>query len=292
MAPGTDPSRRKLFPRRTLYLLLGLALFMPPLVLLFQLTGPDESFCGTWCPRMFFLWRDGTSLGAFFFGWLRSWAGVLLVLTVLVVTFFFGRLWCSHLCPVGGALEFGSRLFSRGPQLSYNAIPAVPIRYSYFAIYLLAPALGLGSLACNYCNFAAVPRVVSAGFGSPADIAYFLRSAGMVNLGLILLLGIFARGGRAYCNYLCPIGAIDGLMNRISGRFGKRVRVDQHRCTDCGNCVPVCPTSAIRQEKEGYRIDQLSCLPCGKCQEVCHDRAISYGRSACQKSELAEGGAT
>lgn len=286
----TDPSKKKLFPRRTLYLLLGLVLFMPPLVLMFQLTSADESFCGTWCPRMFFLWREGSSFSSFLFGWLRSWAGVLLVFGILIVSFFFGRLWCSHLCPIGGALELGNRIIPSRWSIPFGSIPPVPVRYGYFAVYMIAPALGLGSLACNYCNFAAVPRVVAAGFGSPADIAYFLRTAGMINIALILFLGIFARGGRAYCNFLCPVGAIDGLVNRVTGRFGKRVRIDLHNCSDCGKCVSICPTSAISREAAGHRIDQLSCLPCGKCLEACGDRAIEYGRPGCRQPVVVQGG--
>lgn len=285
MAPTTDRSGMSLFPRRTKYLLLGLVLFMPPLVLMFQVTTGDDSFCGGWCPRMFFLWREGSELSAFLFGWVRSWAGVLLVFGILGFTIFFGRLWCSHLCPIGSTLEFGNRLVSRVPNLSYAAIPAVPVRYGYLAVYLIAPALGIGSLACNYCNFAAVPRVFGAAFGSQADLVYFLRSAGMINLALILLLGVFARGGRAYCNYLCPVGALDGLVSRFSVNFGKRVRIDLHACSNCGKCVSFCPTSAISRVGESHRIDQLSCLPCGKCLQACPERVIHYGkpdsRTAC-----------
>jgi ferredoxin len=271
-----------MFPSRTRYLLLGLVLFMPPLVLILQSTTGDDSFCGSWCPRMFFLWREGSTLSAFLFGWLRSWAGVLLVLGIIGVSLFCGRLWCSHLCPIGGALELGNRIFPSRLSIPYASIPAVPVRYGYFAVYMLAPALGLGSLACNYCNFAAVPRLFGAAFGSQADIAYFLRAAGLINLGLLLLLGVLAKGGRAYCNFLCPLGAIDGLVNRVSQGFGKRVRINLHSCTNCGQCAEACPTTAISAKEEGHQIDQLSCLPCGKCQAVCPEQAISYTRAACQ----------
>lgn len=288
---AADSFRQKISRRRTLFLLLGLALFMPPLVLLFQATsGGDSSFCGSWCPRMFFVWREGSSLTAYLFGWLRSWAGVLLVIAILGVTFFFGRLWCSHLCPIGGALELGNRIFPRGATIPYASIPAVPVRYGYFAVYLIAPAIGIGSLCCSYCNFAAVPRVFGAAFGSSADIAYFLRYAGLVNLALLLLLGIFARGGRAYCNFLCPVGAIDGLVNRISNRFGKRIRIEQHSCSDCGKCVEACPTWSITQNDGEYRIDQLSCLSCTKCREVCDDLAIHYGKVDTQVEGSTQGG--
>jgi Fe-S-cluster-containing hydrogenase component 2 len=270
-----------MFPSRTRYLLLGLVLFMPPLVLILQSTTGDDSFCGSWCPRMFFLWREGSTLSAFLFGWLRSWAGVLLVLGIICVSIFFGRLWCSHLCPIGGALELGNRIFPSWLSIPYASIPAVPVRYGYFAVYMIAPAIGLGSLACNYCNFAAVPRLFGAAFGSQADIAYFLRSAGLINLALLLLLGVLARGGRAYCNFLCPVGAIDGLANRLFQGFGKRVRINPHRCTGCGQCAFACPTTAISASGEGHQIDQLSCLPCGKCQSVCPEQAISYTRAAC-----------
>ena len=283
MAPTTDVSGERLFPRRTLYLLLGLALFMPPLVLLLQVTTGDDSFCGSWCPRMFFVWREGTGLSSYLFGWLRSLAGVLLVVTILLVTLFRGRLWCSHLCPIGGALELGNRILPHNLTIPYGAIPAVPVRYGYFAVYLLAPALGLGSLCCNYCNFAAVPRLFGATFGMPADLAYFMREAGLVNLALLILLGLIARGGRAYCNYLCPVGAIDGLVSRCTKRLGMRVRIDEHACSGCGRCITVCPTAAIDATSGTHRIDQLSCLPCGKCREACPDQAVDYRKTCNQK---------
>lgn len=272
------PANRSVLARhRTLTLTLGILLMLPPLALVMQATTGDSSFCGPWCPRMFFVWRGGTSGAQYLLGMLRAWAGVSLVVGLLVVTVFFGRLWCSHLCPIGGAMELGSRFWPRRLKIDFSRIPAAPVRYGYFAVYLLAPALGIGSLCCSYCNFATVPRLFGAVMLNPSDIAYFLRAAGLVNLSLVVVLGLAPLGGRAYCNTLCPIGAIDALVNRLTARFGRRMQVVESLCTGCGLCYDACPVSAITA-RDDPQIDQLSCMPCGACQQVCNLGAIRYAK--------------
>ena len=260
--------------KRSWLLILGIILFMPPLSFLFQIT-QDSSFCGSWCPRMFFTWRGGATASVFLMGMVRSFMGVMLVLGVLVSTFFLGRFWCSHLCPVGGTSELGSRLIPEILKIRLNAIPASPVRYGYLAAYLLLPALGLGSLCCSYCNFATVPRLFGAPF-SQADMAFFFRSAGMVNLGLLVGLGFLTKGGRGYCNLLCPVGALDSLVNRLGEKFGRRFRVVKDRCNGCGLCKDVCPVWAI-DINEKASINQFSCLPCGLCMKACPREAVHYG---------------
>jgi len=259
------------------YLVIALAavIFLPPLSFLFQLTG-DHNFCGTWCPRMFFVWREHMSLEQYFMGYLRSYMGVILTVSMLATTFFLGRYWCSHLCPIGGVMELGSWLVPRFLTISFSNIPAPSFRYGYLTIYFGAAALGIGSLCCSYCHFATIPRMFGALFSS-ADLAYFLRTAGLINLGLVVLLGFLAKGGRAYCNLMCPIGALDALSNRLGMRYGKRMRLDASRCDRCNKCSDVCPVWAIDVEKDAL-IDPLSCIPCGKCKDVCPQQAIDYGK--------------
>ncbi len=273
MAATTD-LRPGLWARHRIgILVLSLLLLLPPLALLPQLSG-DSGFCGTWCPRMFWAWRKGETGAELLVGVLRAWLGVVLVLGMLGATLLIGRQWCSHVCPVGGAMELVSRIVPQRWRLNYGKLPAGPIRYGYLAVYVLAPALGIGSLCCSYCNFASIPRLFGAPF-SQADLAFFLRTAGLIDLGLVVGLGFFAKGGRAYCNVLCPLGALDALANRLGDRFGKRVRVETAKCNECHACADVCPTWAIHPGGK-TKIDQLSCLPCRECEKVCKTGAIRF----------------
>lgn len=275
----TNRTKQRLFGRyRNAILILSVVLFLPPLALVFQLTG-NHQFCGTWCPRMFFVWRQGETLGAYSFGFLRSYMGVTLVAGVLVTTYLFGRHWCSHVCPIGGLMELGSRLVPRFLKIDFSAIPAPAFRYGYLSVYLLAPAFGIGSLGCSYCSFGTVPRLVGAAF-SPADAVFFLRTAGLISLGLVIVLGFLAKGGRANCNLICPVGALDAVSNALGAKFGwRRMFIARSKCNECGKCAMVCPVAAIKCTEGKAEIDQLCCMPCRMCENTCPQGAIGYGKA-------------
>ena len=286
-APRAD--LRFMVRHRYMVLFAAVVLFLPPLSAFFQLFG-STNFCGEWCPRMFFVWRQGTPLQTYFSGFARSAFGAGLLLSILAVTLVAGRYWCSHICPIGGAMELLSRLVPKRLKIDYSGISAPAFRYGYLAVYLIAPALGLGSLCCSYCNFATVPRLFAAPFSS-ADMAYFMRTAGLINLALLILLGFLAKGGRAYCNLICPIGALDALANRLSRKWGMRVRVDTEKCSGCSRCRTICPTWAIDVEKTAA-IDPLSCIPCRKCEAICPEGAISYGTNHIHQTITGQGEAS
>jgi len=51
-------------------------------------------------------------------------------------------------------------------------------------------------------------------------------------------------------------------------------KVDQTKCTGCGNCVEVCPAEAIKLVENKAQINQDECLECGACQAECANEAI------------------
>ena len=88
-----------------------------------------------------------------------------------------------------------------------------------------------------------------------------------------LLLAILAASVwifRPFCKYLCPLGAIYGLMNRVAL---VRLHCAPERCTHCGACARACPMQA----DPAAQPDSPECIRCGKCVGVCPTEALRCG---------------
>ncbi len=257
-------------------IVLATLLLLAPFTLVPSLFG-NPDLCGPLCMRRFYLYFPGMTWEDFLSQLSVAAIGAGFLAFILVTTFFFGRIWCSYLCPMGGVPELASRVTGERWKLEYRWLPQVPIRYGYFLTFvLLMPMLGVS--ACTLCNFITVPRIFQAFSGDWRGIAFLVTTVGMVNLGLVMLLGVFANKGRAYCSFLCPIGAIDALVNRLGSkfRFTRRIRVERNRCTGCNECARKCMCGAITMVDKIAVVDQLSCMSCHECADVCDWGAIDW----------------
>jgi Fe-S-cluster-containing hydrogenase component 2 len=77
---------------------------------------------------------------------------------------------------------------------------------------------------------------------------------------------------------MCPIGAIDGLVNKLGAKFGSthHIRVDKQRCTGCNVCARNCMCGAIKMVDKIAIVDQVSCMSCHECVDVCDWNAIEW----------------
>jgi polyferredoxin len=90
-------------------------------------------------------------------------------------------------------------------------------------------------------------------------------------LFFLVILGLSLLGRRFWCRYLCPLGALLGLLSKASVL---RWTVDRDRCTECNVCYRECKTAAIRRQGNGYWPQE--CVECFTCQDVCPDGAIRF----------------
>lgn len=247
-----------------------------PLAFLPQLVGSDD-LCGSLCMRRFYLYFPGMTWEDFFVHVNAASIGVMAFSLIMITTLFFGRIWCSYLCPVGGLAELSSRMLNDRWKIEFRSLPQIQIRYGYFGFFLVAmPALGIS--ACSLCNFITIPRLIEAMSGEYRGMMFLVSSVGLVNLGLLLLLGVFASKGRAYCQFMCPIGAADGLVNRLGAKmpFARRIRVAKERCTGCNICARNCMCGAIKMVDRIATVDQVSCMSCHECVDVCDWNALAW----------------
>jgi MauM/NapG family ferredoxin protein len=82
-------------------------------------------------------------------------------------------------------------------------------------------------------------------------------------LGLSLLLPRF------WCRYLCPLGAMLGLLSKVSLL---RWTADRKRCTECNRCVRECKTAAIADKARSYHVQE--CVECFNCEGICPEGAV------------------
>lgn len=196
--------------------------------------------------------------------------GVLLLFGLLL-----GRVICGWACPMGLVQELLHKIPT--PKIKKNAITRALswLKYALFLILVLAVPL--------YYAFRRIPVPGFCKFICPAGtlegaIALLLHPENQGKLGLLgilftrkfLILVLIALACiflyRAFCRFICPLGALYGLMNRLA-LVG--VKLNRDACTDCGACLRVCPMDI-------QRVGDRECICCGKCVSVCPSSVIQF----------------
>ena len=197
-------------------------------------------------------------------------------LLLILVSLWFGPLFCGWLCPAGAFSEYLSRLLPDKYKINWaQLVPLVPLRYGFFLGFLGSIILGLG-LPCSYCNYYALEIFV--GYLHTGQLLSSSLSLLMTFVVSNIILGLFTKGGRGYCNLLCPVGTMCSLMHvlgqLVPGSFG--MQVDQNQCVGCGLCSKKCPMQAVSITQGKAQINRHHCIVCGQCRQACPRKAIEY----------------
>ena len=195
---------------------------------------------------------------------------------LMIIGAFFGRFVCGFLCPFGLVQDLLYKIpfFKKLKKLPGDKV----LKWLKFVILLLfviilplfaVDAFGQGSpWFCEYiCPSgtlgAGVPlTVLNEGLRSIIGWLYAWKIAILV---VIIFLSILIY--RPFCRYLCPLGAIYGLFNKISLY---RYRIDESKCTSCGACQKACKIDIKTFENP----NSIECIRCGDCIKSCPHNAI------------------
>jgi polyferredoxin len=190
-------------------------------------------------------------------------AGMFLLVAFLVMSWIFRKSFCGWLCPVGTASEYLWRLERRILGRNFRLPRSLDIGLRSLK-YLL---LGLFVYAVGSMSVPAIRAFLGGPYGMVDDVKMlnffrFLGVTGAVVLAALVAASLFVQN--FWCRYLCPYGAMVGLVSMASPL---RIRRDPQLCIDCAKCAKACP-SALPVDRL-ITIRSAECTGCMQCVAEC-----------------------
>ena len=237
-------------------------------------------------------------------GWIAKWqfAPALLSLNMAVVTAWLaftlvcGRHYCSIFCPLGVYQDIVARLTHRKANKPYRPTTAwTKTRLTILVVSVALTVAGFLNVACLVEPYGTYGRIATelfapiytglnnalASIAASRDSYAFgyvpLRphSIAVLCLALIAWSGVTIaawKGGRWYCNAICPVGTTLGYLNTIS--LNKVTLTD--KCKACHQCESLCKAGCI--DITNKTVDSSRCVLCGRCWQICKFEGIKYGK--------------
>lgn len=190
-------------------------------------------------------------------------AGMFLLIAFVAVSLIFRKAFCGWLCPAGTVSEYlwrlGGQTFGRNYRITRKADIALRgLKYLLLGFFLFAvvsmPVEGIRAF-------------LEGPFGVVDDVKMlnFFRdigTAGGIVIAFLVIASVFIQN--FWCRYLCPYGALMGLVSLLSPL---RIRRNPNRCIDCAKCAKACP-SALPVDRL-VAIRSAECLGCMQCVAAC-----------------------
>ncbi|MFV0471906.1 MAG: 4Fe-4S dicluster domain-containing protein [Paludibacteraceae bacterium] len=225
------------------------------------------------------------------------------VVSVLIfVTLIFGRIYCSSVCPMGvyqDIVGWLSKRLNKRKRYTFSKakttlrwtillVTVVSFLFGFtFLLGLLDPYGAYGRIATHLFRPAYLLgnntlESIFTFFGHHTfyKVGVYTLSIFSTIVSLLTLVGVGVlawRNGRTYCNSLCPVGTLLGVLNKFS-LF--KIRFNE-KCTLCGVCTKECKASCI--DFKSKTIDYSRCVNCFDCVDVCKFDAMSYSFSLKEK---------
>lgn len=204
---------------------------------------------------------------------------------VLLLTLVFGRIYCSVICPMGVFQDLVIRVRKllspkgRKPKRHFVKEPRI-VRYGVLALVIVTTLTFSQLLLTVLAPYSAYGRMVRSivGLSRGESLAPALLITAAATLVVICVCAWI--WGRGWCNTVCPVGSVLGLVSRFS-LF--KVSIDQSQCVSCRKCEKGCKSSCI--DIDTHTIDHSRCVDCFDCMDSCPKGGIKFRFSLPRKAK-------
>ena len=182
---------------------------------------------------------------------------------------------CGWLCPLGLVQELLHKIPTPKIKKSRVTRALSYLKYVILAVFVVAVPMWYGvrhDLAVpGFCKYICPAGTFEGAIGllsNPKNTSYFamLKILFTRKFVIMIIIGtacIFCY--RSFCRFICPLGAIYGLFNKLALIS---VKVDENRCNGCGACVRSC-------KMDVRHVGDHECINCAKCMGACNQNALS-----------------
>lgn len=188
-------------------------------------------------------------------------SSVILGLGLLVSALMVGGAFCGWICPLGALHDFTSWVRRKLRIVEVQVPPTVDriLRYGRFVVLILIVYMSASTLKLWFGNYDPYHLLFGLGFIFEFNLAE-------QGIGYLITLGVIVGSlfiPRLWCRYLCPLGGLLSLIQRISPI---KIRRNAEVCIDCKRCDRICPTKLEISTRQAITHD---CVMCMRCANTC-----------------------
>lgn len=190
-------------------------------------------------------------------------AGLTIFIAALLIALLFRKGFCGWICPVGFTSNLIEKLGLKWQTIrrtpAWLDLPLLSLKYLLLGFFAFLILLKMDLQAIEAFNRTPYNLVVDAKM-----LLFFLEPGALTLwvLGFLVVVSFFARN--FWCRYLCPYGALLGLIALVSPL---RIKREAALCIDCHKCERVCPGSIRVAAKTS--VNSPECLGCLECVAAC-----------------------
>ncbi len=176
-----------------------------------------------------------------------------------------GRVYCSWICPISFLSDILDRclgLFTRKRfRRQHSPLPKKTLWYALLGEIILTLVIGTPIFV-----FLSPPGLV----GREIMMITLFHTVAIEGLIVIAVVLLHLVSQRFFCRYLCPLGALLGI---IGAKRRLAISTDMGKCIECGTCKKVCPLGLDPIKQECF---SAYCWNCGKCVDSCKVSALMF----------------